>query len=100
LGQRHDPKKPPFPPLPLRFKVYGFGYGILYLKSRAMPYITGLAIWIDRMHPPGPFFTPPLPQDDQQNKIVYLIFLALWMIALLYFRHKANSQDNDEQEPE
>ena len=51
------------------------------------------------MHPPGPFFAPPLPQNDQQVRMVSLIFLALWMIALLYFRHKAKSQDNDEQEP-
>lgn len=52
------------------------------------------------MHPPGPFFTPPLPQNGQQVRMVSLIFLVLWMIALLYFRHKANSYEGDEHEPE
>jgi len=64
-----------------------------------MPYITGLVIQIDR-YASARFLSPPLPQNDQQVRMVSLIFLALWMIALLYFRHKANSQDNDEQEPE
>jgi hypothetical protein len=54
------------------------------------------------MHPPAPFFAPPMPQNDQQARIVALIFLTLWIIALLYFRYKSNSQSQEmeEEKPE
>jgi hypothetical protein len=47
------------------------------------------------MNLPGPFSAPPMPQNEQQVRLVSLMFLALWMIALLFLRRKVNSSKDD-----
>lgn len=49
------------------------------------------------MNLPGPFLPPSIPRNDHEARVVSLVMLALWLLALLFLWRSAHSLRSEDE---